>query len=283
MLQPDHKRGGSRTPITRTIALSLEGRAHAALGQVSEAAQQLEAAAEHAHCYGLWLLEAFALRDLKLCVLDSMGHGEHGARRLGAVLRLLTGPAELLTPMLKGLDAAKLMVLPEPDPEHEVVYVVEDASTLKLRGELQALKVMALQKRLIAEGVSAEVIEDVMESDQPKKQLVTLLLNCLGPTMAAEHEKRQQLREELGRLRVMALQTRAVDVGIDPYRVEDAMEADNPKSALIELILLQPMSNPKGGAVIAYSPHAKNFQLTGSSEPQKVPEGVPKGHGAPHI
>ena len=56
------------------------------------------------------MVEALALLDLKLCVLDAMGHADHASRRLGAVLRLLSSPAELFTPMLKGLDAAELMV-----------------------------------------------------------------------------------------------------------------------------------------------------------------------------
>ena len=52
-----------------------------------------------------------------------MGHGEHGSRRVGAVLRRLTGPAELLTPLLGGRDAAELMAMREPEPGYE--YRVE--------------------------------------------------------------------------------------------------------------------------------------------------------------
>ena len=80
--------------------MSLQGRALAALGQTSAAAAAFERAAHEAHTYGLWLLEAFALRDLKLLVLDDLGHGDHGSRRLGAVLGLLSSPASELTPLL---------------------------------------------------------------------------------------------------------------------------------------------------------------------------------------
>ena len=48
----------------------------AALGRAPEAAAALEAAAAVAHKHELWLLEAFALRDLKLEVLDAIGHGQ---------------------------------------------------------------------------------------------------------------------------------------------------------------------------------------------------------------
>jgi hypothetical protein len=49
-------------------------------------------------------------------VLDRTGRGDHGSRRLGKALRRLTGPAELLTPLLGGLDAAELVSLPPPEP-----------------------------------------------------------------------------------------------------------------------------------------------------------------------
>jgi hypothetical protein len=97
----DLTRAGGGGPTTRTVALSMQGRAYAALGRTHEAAVAFEAAAETARHYQLWLFEAFALRDLKLSVLDQMGQGEHGSRRLGVVLRLLAGPAKLLTPLLK--------------------------------------------------------------------------------------------------------------------------------------------------------------------------------------
>ena len=59
----------------------------------------------------------------QVCVLDGMGHSEHGSRRLAVALRLLTGPAELLTPLLQGLDAAELMRLPAPEAGYEVEYM----------------------------------------------------------------------------------------------------------------------------------------------------------------
>jgi hypothetical protein len=70
----------------------------------------------------MWTLEALALLDLKLCVLDKIGHADHASRRIGGALRLLKTPAELLTPMLKGLDAAELMAMGAPEAGYEVVY-----------------------------------------------------------------------------------------------------------------------------------------------------------------
>ena len=105
----------------------MRGRAHAALGHTAEAAAAFESAAEEAHRYGYFLWEVFALRDLKLLVLDGMDHSEHGSRRLGAALRLLKGPASTLSPMLKGCDAAQLIALAPPDSAYVVVYEEESA------------------------------------------------------------------------------------------------------------------------------------------------------------
>eukprot|EP01045_Picozoa_sp_COSAG04_P037688 COSAG04_NODE_9746_length_835_cov_1.300272_1_plen_82_part_10 len=81
-------------PVSRVLFQSIRGRALATLGQMAEANAAFEEAAEEAHRVGLWLFQAYALRDLKLLVLDAMGHGDHGSRRLGEVLRLLKGPAK---------------------------------------------------------------------------------------------------------------------------------------------------------------------------------------------
>ena len=111
----DLTQGGTTLPVTLVMLKLLKGRACAALGRAADAARELEAAAELSRQFGYWLLETYALRDLKLLVLDKTGQGERGARRLGAVLRKLVGPAARLTPLLQGLDAVQLMALPPPD------------------------------------------------------------------------------------------------------------------------------------------------------------------------
>ena len=76
--------------------------------------QEAEAACEEAVAvsqkHGMRLLEMFALRDLKKCVLDGDGRGEEGVRRLKAVLREMKGPPAELTKLLgEGLDAEALL------------------------------------------------------------------------------------------------------------------------------------------------------------------------------
>ena len=55
---------GTWLPHSRVLALSMRGRAFAALGRTADAATALEAAAEEAHRYQLHLFEAFAFIDL---------------------------------------------------------------------------------------------------------------------------------------------------------------------------------------------------------------------------
>ena len=178
-LETDLTKAGTQLPSDRTHAYSMRGRAHAALGHTAEAAAAFESAAEEAHRYGYFLWEVFALRDLKLLVLDGMDHSEHGSRRLGAALRMLKGPASTLSPMLKGYDdAAQLMALPPPDSACVVVYEEESAET-SLRRELSGLKLKALRQRAKAAGMSADGLESAMDSDDPEEALTVFLLEMV--------------------------------------------------------------------------------------------------------
>ena len=238
-LSTDLPRGGTQMPTSRVVFSILRGRALVSLGRVTEAANVLEAAAEMAQQLGARLYELHALRDLKLLVLDDLGHGEHASRRLGAVLRLLKGPADKLTPMLKGLDAGELMALPPPDLDasYRVVYEVEDTALAALRQELQVLRLTALQKRAEIEGVNTDEIADAMDSAHPKTEIIELLL-VQSETSASK------LREELLGLRVTALQKRAHAAGVGDAQVDDAMDSDDPKGALIALIVAVPHAAP---------------------------------------
>ena len=101
-LSTDLTKAGTTLPISRAQSSVLKGRVLAALGRTAEAGSVLDAAAEEARRYGIRLYEAFALRDLKLCVLNDMGHGDHGSRRLGAVSVSGTGRKILLPKLIIG-------------------------------------------------------------------------------------------------------------------------------------------------------------------------------------
>ena len=252
-LSTDITRAGTQLPIARAVFTILRGRVLATAGRRVEAGAALEGAATASNGLGLWVTEALALLELKLCVLDPMGHSEHGSRRLGAALRKLKGPADKLNQLLKGgLDAAELMAMPLPDPSHTVVYDVQGKGAgegaisdqlARLRAEYEGLKTMALHARAVSEGLENEKLDDALEDDRPKAALVALLLETHEAAFRSSVETRDeeaaaaQRREELRGLRVVELHKRCVaHPGVSDAMVDDAMESDAPKAALVELL-----------------------------------------------
>ena len=207
----EFKTAGHAQPIMHCLAGITYGCLCAKLWRrTSEAASAFEAAAEEAHQYGLCLLEVFAIRDLKLCVLDAMGHAEHASRRLGAALRQLTGPAELLTPMLKGLDAVELMSLPAPEAGYTVLYETEEDGSAAMppaSGDSESASELA-------EGVPPERAAHVAAK---------------GPDVTGH--------SQLSGLKLSALKRRAREVGVREKALEEADDADDIKVAVIALIL----------------------------------------------
>ena len=97
-----------RRPTTHAVAHALRGRALNSQGKAVEAEAAFEQAIEIAHRTGLRLYEAFALRDLKKCILDGDGRSEQGTQRLKAVLKDMKGPHTELTKLL-GLDVMAIL------------------------------------------------------------------------------------------------------------------------------------------------------------------------------
>jgi hypothetical protein len=277
-LSTDLARAGTTLPIARAQSSVLKGRMLASLGRTAEAAATLEAAADEAHQYGLRLHEAFALRDLKLLVLDSMGHGEHGSRRLGAVLRLLTGPAEKLTPLMKGLDVAELVALPPPDASYHVVYErassplvlpegtpprrqqqQQDVSAEPARRtkeaalvlELSGMRLKALKQRARGTGVDEEAIADTDDEDDTKGAVIALIVaaelgfgsrsSAAAAAAVGPTDSGGGSRAELEAMSLMALHKRAMGAGVDVMSdLKKCMDSAAPKAALVELLLALP-------------------------------------------
>ena len=176
----DPNLGGDVKPTSHILAFCLKGRIFQQRGQLKAAAAAFEAAVTEAEKHGLWLLVAFALRDLKLYMLDNLGHADHGARRLAEVVRRLKGPSSSLTALLGGLDVLALVNLPEPEAAYEVKYgeAQQDSVEHKLREELTPLKVSALKRQAVAEGIDQETVELVDDSHDPKAALISLLVEA---------------------------------------------------------------------------------------------------------
>ena len=255
-LSPDIRRAGTRLPMCRAASHSLRGRVLASLGRAAEAGAAFETAAEESHRYGLRLYEAYALRDLKLCVLDHMGQveGEHGSRRLGAALRLLKGPADKLTPLLKGLDAVEMMSLPSPDASYRVVYEAEDSATPALRQELSGLKLKALKSRARELGVTEEALEDADDEDDVKVAVTGLCIEAATASQGGGHEV-AALRIELSQLKLKALKSRARETGVSADALDDADDADDIKQAVTDLIIAAMKQPTHGHAATTDKPH----------------------------
>ena len=252
----DPVRGGDHKASAHILGNCVKGRVLQRQGQTAEAACAFEAAVDQAEKVGMPLLCAFALRDLKLFVLDEVGHGEHGSKRLGAVLRGLKDPAEMFTPLLGGLDAAELMALPPPGTSYHIVYTVaEDSATAALRKELDGLRLKDLRKKAKEFGVDEDTVEDALDADEPKAAVIALILNAseVADDSASQLAQREAaLLSELQGLRLKELRKRARDAGVDGELLDDATDADDPKAAVIALLmtLCKPPAADDGAAAL---------------------------------
>ena len=113
------------------------------------------------------------------------------------------------------------------------------------RAELAALRIGALRKEAQLVGVDmAQIDEAVDEADEPRVALVELIL---AATAAKVSEEAAAVRAELAQLKIGALRKRAKAVGADMEQVEEAIdEEDDPKAAVIELIVKAAAGLPEG-------------------------------------
>ena len=116
-----------------------------------------------------------------------------------------------------------------------------------LQAELEQLKMPELRKRAAEAGVSDDAIEEARDGEQPKVDVITLIVDAAAAVAAAELEQgggsnaeaevEAALREELGSLKLKALKMRAREVGVGDGDLDDADDADDVKQAVVELII----------------------------------------------
>ena len=90
-----------------------------------------------------------------------------------------------MTQLLHGLSAEQLVALADPDPSYQASFDDDVSSgggggagqVAELEASLEAMRMSALQKRAKAAGISDDQVDDAMESKQPKKALIALLLS----------------------------------------------------------------------------------------------------------
>eukprot|EP01045_Picozoa_sp_COSAG04_P015751 COSAG04_NODE_1268_length_7478_cov_41.075620_2_plen_472_part_01 len=107
------------------------------------------------------------------------------------------------------------------------------AAELARKGRLSELT-----RRARAAGATEQSIEDARDADDPKSAMAALVLAREARAGGAQPAPGlQQLREELGRLKLSALEARAAAAGATEEDIEAAVDEDDPKPALIDLIL----------------------------------------------
>ena len=119
---------------------------------------------------------------------------------------------------------------------------------MALREALKGLKVMQLHQRACKDGSGIEsyLVDDAMDSDDPKTTLIELIVGQMKAAQDLQVRELEQRRAELQKMRVMALQQRALDDGVESSLLADAMDSDNPKAALIALIMAVPLTPSEG-------------------------------------
>ncbi len=99
---------------------------------------------------------------------------------------------------------------------------------MELRAELAGMKLGELRKRARAAGVEAVAVEAAIdEADDPKAAMAELIVSASA-----------SLEEELAGMKLGGLRKRAKALGVDAAALEQVIdEADNPKTAMIQMIL----------------------------------------------
>jgi hypothetical protein len=117
------------------------------------------------------------------------------------------------------------------NPKDELVQLIVAQQPVGpiVGGELQALSVGELRQRAAAVGVDPALVEQARDGDDPKGDLVALILQHAPAAIPDANE--------LAGLSVGALRQRCASLGIDPALVELARDSDDPKAELIAMLL----------------------------------------------
>lgn len=183
---------------------------------------------EHAHACGIGAAE-----------MDSAEHADNPKHVL----------VELIVKHEQRQSSAQLLQLPETvrgaydsvrrsDADAErVAHTTSDFGHVDQRAVLEGMKLKALKRRARDVGVDEEQLEDVDDEDDVKASVIGLILGKLQQQAAGLLPDEQELRKELGAMKLKALKKRAKEIGVDGERLEDADDEDNVKSTVIELII----------------------------------------------
>eukprot|EP01052_Picozoa_sp_SAG31_P019379 SAG31_NODE_1409_length_8471_cov_12.764931_2_plen_441_part_00 len=127
------------------------------------------------------------------------------------------------------------------DAKTAVIALIEEAESFnmglntkgQLMQELAALRLKDLRERVKRGGMPAAELEDAMDSDDPED----VLRSWLVAQHVSSTRAQATLQSELQGLKLKDLRKRAKARGVSPANLEEAMDADDPESAVVGLLL----------------------------------------------
>ena len=122
---------------------------------------------------------------------------------------------------------------------HQASKAPPQVDLVALRTELSALTVKELRGRGVAAGVDVGALEAARDEDDPKSAIIKLIVSSTTALIPEPSALRAQLQDRLKTFTAKQLRELAAREGIDEDAIEDARDAENPQSALCELIVAQ--------------------------------------------
>ena len=164
-----------------------------------------------------------------------------------------------------GVDEQKLEEADDADDVKAAVIALivgqeREGKVAELRAELDGMKLSALKKRAKEVGVDKQKLEEADDADDVKAAVIALIVGQLADAEGSDHsdptaeeaarqqEDARKLRKELGDMKLSVLKKRAKEDGVDEVKLEEADDADDTKSAVIELIMEKLLEAQGGGA-----------------------------------
>ena len=174
-----------------------------------------------------------------------------------------------------GTDPARVeLARDSDDPKSELIaLLLELAPPATDASALAGMSVGALRQRCAALGANPARVELARDSDDPKRELIALLLE-LAPAGGGGPSRAQLQGMSVGELRQMAVQA-----GVGPNSIDAARDGDDPKADLIELILgLGGPPQPAGGGMLSVTvPAAVHHRGAGRLNPAVMHAAVVAG------
>eukprot|EP01045_Picozoa_sp_COSAG04_P006166 COSAG04_NODE_299_length_17462_cov_3.686057_10_plen_1145_part_00 len=127
---------------------------------------------------------------------------------------------------------------------------LEGLAELQTRKELESMRAPERQKRALAAGVTEDELNQAYESDNPKAAIVALIISA---ERSKEEEEKVTLRQELEEMGHVKRVERAQEEGATADEIDQAVESDYPKEAIIALVM-QCKERKKRGVTITVRP-----------------------------